>query len=95
MKTDYNDAVNSANTQQYQLLKLFVFSFNNNSDCLDHPTLEKISKSGLQQMVVTDTIPLGEDAKSCKKISVLSVARLLGEAIKRIHNNDSVSSLFV
>ncbi len=68
--------------------------------CCTHPVLsgtaiEKISKSGLQQMVVTDTIPLREDAKSCKKISVLSVARLLGEAIKRIHNNDSVSSLFV
>ena len=68
--------------------------------CCTHPVLsgtaiEKISKSGLQQMVVTDTIPLGEDAKSCKKISILSVAKLLGEAIKRIHNNDSVSSLFV
>ena len=68
--------------------------------CCTHPVLsgtaiEKINKSGLQQMVVTDTIPLREDAKSCKKISVLSVARLLGEAIKRIHNNDSVSSLFV
>ena len=68
--------------------------------CCTHPVLsgtaiEKISKSGLQQMVVTDTIPLREDAKSCNKISVLSVARLLGEAIKRIHNNDSVSSLFV
>ena len=68
--------------------------------CCTHPVLsgtaiEKISKSGLQQMVVTDTIPLREDAKSCKKISVLSVARLLGEDIKRIHNNDSVSSLFV
>ncbi|MBW2651780.1 MAG: ribose-phosphate pyrophosphokinase [Deltaproteobacteria bacterium] len=68
--------------------------------CCTHPVLsgtaiEKISKSGLQQMVVTDTIPLREDAKSCKKISILSVASLLGEAIKRIHNNDSVSSLFV
>ena len=68
--------------------------------CCTHPVLsgtaiEKISKSGLQQMVVTDTIPLGEDAKSCKKINILSVASLLGEAIKRIHNNDSVSSLFV
>lgn len=68
--------------------------------CCTHPVLsgtaiEKISQSGLEKMVVTDTIPLRGGAKSCKKISVLTVARLLGEAIKRIHNNDSVSSLFV
>ncbi len=68
--------------------------------CCTHPVLsgtaiEKISKSALKEMVVTDTIPLREDAKSCKKITSLSVAKLLGEAIKRIHNNDSVSSLFV
>lgn len=68
--------------------------------CCTHPVLsgtaiEKISQSGLEQMVVTDTIPLGEHAKSCKKINALSVSRLLGEAIKRIHNDDSVSSLFV
>lgn len=68
--------------------------------CCTHPVLsgkaiEKISQSGMEQMVVTDTIPLREEARSCKKINVLSVSRLLGEAIKRIHNDDSVSSLFV
>jgi len=68
--------------------------------CCTHPVLsgqaiEKINQSDLEELVVTDTIPLRNEAKGCKKIVVLSVAQLLGEAIKRIHNNDSVSSLFV
>ncbi len=68
--------------------------------CCAHPVLsgqavEKINRSALQELVVTDTIPLTKEAQSCKKIVVLSVAELLGEAIKRIHSNDSVSSLFV
>jgi len=57
--------------------------------------LEKINQSALEKMVVSDTIPLKPEAQSCKKIVILSIASLLGEAIKRIHNNDSVSSLFV
>jgi len=44
---------------------------------------------------VTNTIPLSEAAKRCKKIVVLSVARLLGQAIRNIHEETSVSSLFV
>ena len=68
--------------------------------CCAHPVLsgqavEKINQSALQELVVTDTIPLTKEAQSCNKIVVLSVAELLGEAIKRIHSNDSVSSLFV
>lgn len=68
--------------------------------CCTHPVLsgqavEKINQSALQDLVVTDTIPLEKEAQSCNKIVVLSVAELLGEAIKRIHSNDSVSSLFV
>jgi len=62
---------------------------------LSGSAIEKINQSALQELVVTDTIPLREDAKSHKKIVVLSISKLLGEAIKRIHNNDSVSSLFV
>lgn len=61
---------------------------------LSGPAIERLEKSEIEQLVVTDTIPLGEKA-SCAKIRVLSVAVLLGEAIKRIHFNDSVSSLFV
>ncbi len=62
---------------------------------LSGPALERIQKSALKSLVVTDTIPLREEAKKIKKIKVLSVAKLLGEAIRRIHADDSVSSLFV
>ncbi|QJA06746.1 ribose-phosphate pyrophosphokinase [Thermosulfurimonas marina] len=62
---------------------------------LSGPAVERIEKSALKSLVVTDTIPLREEAKKVKKIKVLSVAKLLGEAIRRIHADDSVSSLFV
>ncbi len=55
---------------------------------------EEIDKSALKELVVTDTIPLNKGKKK-SKIKVLSVSSLLGEAIKRIHENKSVSSLFV
>src|SRR5512144_3033112 len=61
---------------------------------LSGPAIERLEKSDIEQLVVTNTIPLGEKS-ACKKLRVLSVASLLGEAIKRIHFNDSVSSLFV
>jgi len=61
---------------------------------LSGPAIERLENSTIEQLVVTNTIPLGKKAE-CKKIRVLSVAGLLGEAIKRIHFNDSVSSLFV
>ncbi len=57
--------------------------------------VERISKSALDELVVTDTIPLGEEAKKCKNIRVLTVAGLLAETMRRISNEDSVSSLFV
>lgn len=64
-----------------------------------HPVLsgsaiERISASELDELVVTDTIPLREDALACKKIRQLSVGELMGETIRRISNEDSVSSLF-
>ncbi|MDH3237592.1 MAG: ribose-phosphate pyrophosphokinase [Deltaproteobacteria bacterium] len=61
---------------------------------LSGPAIERLEKSVIERLVVTNTIPLGKKA-ACPKIRVLSVAGLLGEAIKRIHFNDSVSSLFV
>jgi len=61
---------------------------------LSGPAIDRLMKSEIEQLVVTNTIPLGDKA-ACGKIKVLSVAGLLGEAIKRIHFNDSVSSLFV
>ena len=56
--------------------------------------MQRIAESPLTEVVVSDSIALSDTAKSCPKIKQLSIARLLGEAIKRIHSSDSVSSLF-
>lgn len=58
------------------------------------PALERLAQADLAEIVVTDTIPLTAEAKKLKNIKVLSVSAMLGEAIKRIHENKSVSSLF-
>ncbi|MBN2019096.1 MAG: ribose-phosphate pyrophosphokinase [Sedimentisphaerales bacterium] len=55
---------------------------------------EKLSKAPIDEVVVTDTIPLSAEASTLSKIKVLTVASMLGEAIKRIHRNESVSALF-
>jgi ribose-phosphate pyrophosphokinase len=62
---------------------------------LSGPAIERIEKSPLDQLIVTNTIPLSDAARRCKKIVVLSVARLLGQAIRNIHEETSVSTLFV
>ena len=62
---------------------------------LSGPAVERIQSSPLTELIVTDTIPLRPDAKACPKIKQLSVARMVGEAIKRIHHGDSISSLFI
>jgi ribose-phosphate pyrophosphokinase len=67
---------------------------------ITHPVLsgsavEKISKSALDELVVTDTIPLSKDAQACGRIRQLSVAGLLAETIRRIRDEESVSSLYV
>ena len=68
--------------------------------CCSHPVLsgpavDRLKSSAIESLVVTNTIPLRENARECGKIKVLSVSSLLAEAIRRIHNEDSVSSLFV
>ncbi|MFH1489361.1 MAG: ribose-phosphate pyrophosphokinase [Pseudomonadota bacterium] len=62
---------------------------------LSGPAIDRIEGSPIDHLVVTDTVPLNERARSCSKITVLSVAELLGETIKRIHTSNSVSTLFV
>jgi ribose-phosphate pyrophosphokinase len=62
---------------------------------LSGPAVERISNSAIKTLVVTDTNPLNDNAKTCDKIRVLSVSKLLAEAIHRSHTGSSVSSLFV
>ncbi len=62
---------------------------------LSGPAIERISTSALDELVVTDTIPLREEARNCKRIRQLSVAELLAETVRRINAEESVSSLFV
>ncbi len=62
---------------------------------LSGPAIDRIENSPVDQMIVTNTIPLRDEAQQCRKIVVLSVARLLGQAIRSIHEETSVSSLFV
>ncbi len=68
--------------------------------CCSHPVLsgpaiERIKQSQIKSLVVTNSIPLSKEAEESGRIKVLSVSHLLGEAIKRISSEDSVSSLFV
>ena len=65
-----------------------------------HPVLSgdavsKINKSKLDQLVVTDTIPLSDSAQACKKIRVISLAPTLAEAIRRVSNEESISAMFL
>jgi ribose-phosphate pyrophosphokinase len=62
---------------------------------LSGPAIKRIAESPLQKLIVTDTIPLRPDARDCSKLEVVSIAPLLAEAIRRINNEESVSSLFV
>ena len=62
---------------------------------LSGPALERISESPLQKVIITNTIPAQEKIDQCSKLHGLTVSHLLAEAIRRIHNDESVSSLFV
>ncbi len=67
--------------------------------CATHPVLSgpavaRIVDSPIAEVVVTDTIPLSAEAVACGKIRVISISRLVAEAIRRIHHSDSISSLF-
>jgi ribose-phosphate pyrophosphokinase len=62
---------------------------------LSGPAIQRIEESPLEELIVTNTIPDTPQRERCSKIKVLSVARLLGQAIRSIHEETSVSSLFV
>ncbi len=67
---------------------------------VSHPVLsgnaiENLRKSNIKELVVTDSIMLSPEAQACDKITQLSIAELLGKAIRRIHNDDSISALFI
>ena len=61
---------------------------------LSGPAISRINESDLDELVVTDTIPLSDEAKACKRIRFVSIAELLADTILRISNEESVSSLF-
>jgi ribose-phosphate pyrophosphokinase len=62
---------------------------------LSGPAIDRINKSPLTELIITDSIPPRPDITACPKIKMLSVSRLLAEAVKRIHLGDSISSLFI
>lgn len=62
---------------------------------LSGPAVERIEESQLEEVVITNTIPLLADKKKCKKIRILSVAKLLADAVQSIHDETSVSVLFI
>ena len=95
-----DDMVDTAGTLTQAATALKVRDTKKIYACCTHPVLsgpaiERIEASPIDRLVVTNTIPLNEKAKGCKKIEVLSIAELLGETIKRIYNSHSVSTLFV
>lgn len=95
-----DDMVDTANTLCEAAAALKVHGARRVVAYITHPVLsgsavERINHSQLDELVVTDTIPLRDDARQCSRIRVLTVAELLAETIRRISNEDSVSSLFM
>ncbi len=94
-----DDIVDTAGTLCNSAKALLDNGANKVFACITHPVLsgpaiERLTNSVLDKLIITNTIPLNENAKNCNKIVVLSVASLLAEAIRRIYHDDSVSSLF-
>ena len=95
-----DDMVDTANTLCEAAAALKAHGARRVVAYITHPVLsgsavERINHSQLDELVVTDTIPLREDARQCSRIRVLTVAELMAETIRRISNEDSVSSLFM
>lgn len=95
-----DDMVDTAGTLTEAAHVLSIREIKNIYACCTHavlsgPAIERLVNSPIEKLVVTNTIPPKEMVKNCGKIEVLSVASLLGEAIKRIHEETSISTLFV
>src|SRR6185436_10501111 len=95
-----DDIVDTAGTLVGSVRALKEEGANNVVACFTHavlsgPAMSRIAEAEVDRIAVTDTIPLSEEKLREPKLTVLSVAGLLGEAIARIHSNSSVSSLFV
>jgi len=94
-----DDLIDTAGTVCHAAKALMEFGAKSVAVCATHPVLsgpalQRIIESPIEELVVTNTIQLSPEAKACSKVKQLSVAALLAEAIRRIHHNDSVSSLF-
>ena len=95
-----DDMVDTAGTIQKAAVGLKEAGANRVLACAVHgvlsgPAIERIDNSPIDQVIITNTVPLSPQAQQCRKVVVLSVARLLGQAIRNIHEETSVSSLFV
>ena len=95
-----DDIVDTAGTMQKAAIALKNAGAERVFACAVHgvlsgPAIERIEQSPIERMIVTNTIPLSPERARCGKIDVLSVARLLAQAIRSIHEESSVSSLFV
>jgi ribose-phosphate pyrophosphokinase len=95
-----DDLVDTAGTLVKGVEALLAAGAKSVTACATHavlsgPAVERISTSALQELVVTNTIPLSPAAAACPKIRVLSVAQLLSRAIQSIHEGGSISTLFI
>lgn len=95
-----DDIIDTAGTLTHAATAIINAGAASVSACASHAVfsgkaVSRITESPLSHVVVTNTIPLSEAGQECQKVRVKSVGRLLGEAIKRIHHGDSISSLFV
>jgi len=95
-----DDIIDTAGTLTHAATAIINAGAASVSACASHAVfsgkaVSRITESPLSHVVVTNTIPLSDAGKECEKVRVKSVGRLLGEAIKRIHHGDSISSLFV
>ncbi len=95
-----DDIIDTAGTLTHAAVAIMEAGAASVSACASHAVfsgraVQRITESPLQHVVVTNTIPLSDVGQQCNKVRVRSVGRLLGEAIKRIHHGDSISSLFM